>query len=98
MALPVRDQIKYWGIAAAVFFLVLWMLGNVIMPFLLGAAIAYFLDPVADRLERLGLSRAAATGVITVLAFLLFVVLALVIVPIWFVVFLFRPPGQSSSE
>jgi hypothetical protein len=23
---------------------------------------------------------------------------ALVIVPIWFVVFLFRPPGQSSSE
>jgi len=81
MALPVRDQIKYWGIAAAVFFLVLWMLGNVIMPFLLGAAIAYFLDPVADRLERLGLSRAAATGVITVLAFLLFVVLALVIVP-----------------
>jgi len=23
---------------------------------------------------------------------------ALVIVPVWFVVFLFRPPGQSSSE
>jgi meiotically up-regulated gene 157 (Mug157) protein len=23
---------------------------------------------------------------------------ALVIVPIWFIVFLFRPPGQSSSE
>jgi hypothetical protein len=23
---------------------------------------------------------------------------ALVIVPIWFVIYLFRPPGQSSSE
>jgi Domain of unknown function (DUF6460) len=23
---------------------------------------------------------------------------ALVIVPVWFIVFLFRPPGQSSSE
>ena len=31
--------------------------GSTLLPFLLGAAIAYFLDPIADRLERLGLSR-----------------------------------------
>ncbi len=81
MALPVRDQVKYWGIAAAVFFLMLWALGDVILPFLLGCAIAYFLDPVADRLERLGLSRAVATTVIALLAVILFILAVLLVVP-----------------
>lgn len=82
MALPVRDQLKYWGIAAAVFFAVLWVLGDVILPFVLGAAIAYFLDPVADRLERMGASRALAVGIITFFAILIFVILALLIIPL----------------
>ncbi|MFY9241080.1 MAG: AI-2E family transporter, partial [Roseovarius sp.] len=56
MALPARTQLKYWGFASAGFLGLLWVLGDVMMPFLLGGAIAYFLDPVADRLERLGLS------------------------------------------
>lgn len=81
MSLPVRQQATYWGIAAIVFFAVLWGLGNVILPFLVGGAIAYFLDPVADRLERAGLSRAAATAVISVAALLVFVLLALLIIP-----------------
>ncbi|MXQ08846.1 AI-2E family transporter [Alphaproteobacteria bacterium GH1-50] len=81
MALPVRDQVKYWGLAAAVFLVVLWVLGDVILPFVLGAAIAYFLDPVADRLERAGCSRAVATGIITVFALLIFVLLALLVIP-----------------
>ncbi len=81
MALPVREQVKYWGIAMAVFLFVLWWLGDVILPFLLGGAIAYCLDPVADRLERWGLSRVAATALITVLGLLCFVVLALAVVP-----------------
>ncbi len=81
MALPIKDQMKYWGVAAAVLLVILWFTGNVLMPFLVGAAIAYFLDPVADRLERLGLSRAMATTVITLLAILIFVVMALLVVP-----------------
>ncbi|WP_226779436.1 AI-2E family transporter [Oceaniglobus trochenteri] len=81
MALTVREQLKYWGIAAAVFLFLLWWLGGVILPFLLGGGIAYLLDPVADRLERLGLSRVMATTVITIVGLLLFVVLALAVVP-----------------
>ena len=65
MALPIREQAKYWGGAAVTFFVLMWLLGDVILPFIVGAALAYFLDPVADRLERLGLSRVAATAVIT---------------------------------
>ncbi len=81
MALPVKEQLKYWGIAAAVLGVLLWLLGDVLLPFLLGSAIAYFLDPVADRLERAGASRALATGIITLGALLVFVVMALLVVP-----------------
>lgn len=81
MALPIRDQLKYWGVAAVVFMVALWFLGDVLLPFLLGGAIAYFLDPVADRLERMGLTRALATALITIVAVLIFVVMALLVVP-----------------
>ncbi|MFY9211497.1 MAG: AI-2E family transporter [Aestuariivita sp.] len=81
MALPVRAQLTYWGIAAAIFALALWFLGNVLLPFVIGGAIAYFLDPVADRLERLGLSRMAATGLITVASLMIFIIMALLVIP-----------------
>ncbi|MBI1220122.1 MAG: AI-2E family transporter [Rhodobacteraceae bacterium] len=82
MGLPVREQAKYWGAAAAVFLLALWFLGSVILPFLIGGAIAYFLDPVANRMERLGLSRMAATAIISVAALLIFILLAVLVVPL----------------
>lgn len=81
MALPVKDQMRYWGVAMAVLVLLLWFLGDVLMPFILGGAIAYFIDPVADRLERMGLSRVAATGLITIVAVMLFVIMALLVIP-----------------
>ncbi|MEH6740322.1 MAG: AI-2E family transporter, partial [Sulfitobacter sp.] len=58
MALPIRDQLKYWGIASMAALVILWFMGDVLLPFVLGSALAYFLDPVADRLESMGLSRA----------------------------------------
>jgi predicted PurR-regulated permease PerM len=81
MALPTNHQLRYWGIAAAVFLVVLWFLGNVLLPFLVGGAIAYFLDPIADRLERLGLSRVAATSIISLVALVLVVLLVLAVIP-----------------
>jgi len=81
MALPARKQLKYWGLAAVIFAVVMWALGNVLLPFILGGAIAYMIDPLADRLERAGLSREGATAVITVAAVLTFLILLLLIVP-----------------
>jgi len=81
MALPVQEQTKYWGIITAVLLVMLWFLGDVILPFVLGGAIAYFLDPVADRLEAMGLSRVLSTVVITVFALILFILIALLIIP-----------------
>ncbi|HEY9039885.1 MAG TPA: AI-2E family transporter [Roseovarius sp.] len=81
MALPIVTQMKYWGIAAAIFLGVLWVLGDVILPFVVGAAIAYFLDPFADRLQNIGLSRALSVVVITMLAIVIFVIVALLVIP-----------------
>jgi len=81
MALPVRDQVRYWSIATVVFVVVLWFLGDVLLPFVLGGAIAYCLDPIADRLEKWGLSRIAATIIITGFAILFFVILSVLVLP-----------------
>ncbi len=81
MALPVRDQLKYWGFAAVVFLVILWVLGDVMLPFVLGAAIAYFLDPVADWLQRHGFGRVMATITITLFALVLFVLASLLVIP-----------------
>jgi len=81
MALPVRNQLIYWSIALVVLLAVLWGLGSVILPFLTGGALAYFMDPVADRLQRAGLNRAAATTLIAFLLSTIFVVIGLLVLP-----------------
>ncbi|MBW6507591.1 MAG: AI-2E family transporter, partial [Rhodobacteraceae bacterium] len=81
MSLPVRHQLTYWSIAFVVLVAVLWGLGSVILPFILGSALAYFMDPVADRLERLGLNRTAATLVIAFLMAAVFVIIGLLVLP-----------------
>ena len=82
MSLPVKQQTIYWGIAALLFFVALWYLGSVMLPFLVGGAVAYFLDPVADRLESLGLGRVTATTLITLGAVLIVVLLVLAVIPL----------------
>ena len=80
MVLPVKDQIKYWTIAASILLIFLWLLGDILLPFVLGAAIAYLLDPIVDRLERLGTGRILGTTLILLAAvFVLFFIFLLLI-------------------
>ena len=67
-------QFRFWIVGLAVFLLLLWLLSEILLPFVAGMAIAYFFDPVCDRLERWGFSRVMATVAVTglfVIAFLL---------------------------
>ena len=73
-----RRQIGFWLGAAAALALFLYVFSNILLPFVAGMVLAYFLDPVADRLERLGLSRVMATVVILA-AFIVVLVLAFVV-------------------
>ena len=49
----------------------LYLLSGMLLPFVAGLLVAYFLDPIADRLEKWGCSRTLATALITVAFFLL---------------------------
>lgn len=81
MALSPQKQFRYWGIAAVALAAFLWVMGNALLPFLIGAAIAYLLNPVASRLQRAGMPRMLATALITAVAVLLLVLTGLVVVP-----------------
>lgn len=59
----------------------LWLLSPVLAPFLFSAVLAYLGDPLADRLERLGLSRTLSVVTVFVSMFALLLVLLLFIVP-----------------
>ncbi len=68
-----RRQLMFWLAGMVLFGLLLFLLRDILLPFVAGMAVAYLLDPIADKLEDWGLSRTMATVVITVL----FMVLAL---------------------
>src|SRR5262249_5962957 len=53
-----------------------------LLPFVVGLALAHVLDPIANRLERLGMSRLLAALLILGLFLLLFVALLLIVVPV----------------
>ncbi|WP_240433570.1 AI-2E family transporter [Solimonas sp. K1W22B-7] len=55
-----------WLVVGAALLLLLFLLGPILMPFIVGAALAYVGDPVVDRLQRLRLSRTAAVCVVFV--------------------------------
>jgi predicted PurR-regulated permease PerM len=55
-----RQALIWLGIFAAGI-AVLWLLHGILLPFVVGFAVAYLLDPLADRLARAGIGRTAAS-------------------------------------
>ena len=62
--------------------LLVWLLAPVLMPFAVAAMLAYLSDPLADRLERLGLGRALAVSIVFVLLILVIAAALLLLVPL----------------
>jgi predicted PurR-regulated permease PerM len=77
-----RRYILFWVGVLLVFVLFLWFFRTILLPFVAGMALAYFLDPVADWLERRGLSRVMATVVILVCFVLVFALSLMLVIPI----------------
>ena len=75
----VSRETAFWLGGIALLVLLLWLLSGVLLPFVAGIALAYLLDPIADRLERLGLSRTLATSLILA-SFAAVVVIALLLI------------------
>lgn len=62
--------------------LLVYLLADVLLPFVAGLALAYLLDPIADRLERLGLGRLTASLLILAVFVVGLVVALLLVVPL----------------
>ena len=75
-------RIATWLFLLVAFGVILHVLEGILMPFVVGMAIAYFVDPLADRLEDWGCSRAAATVIIAGGFFAVLVGLILLLIPL----------------
>jgi predicted PurR-regulated permease PerM len=82
LAARFRQQFRFWLITAIVLILFLYLFRGILLPFVAGMVLAYFLDPVADRLQRLGLSRTAATILILFGFVVVFAVALIIVIPI----------------
>lgn len=77
-----RRYVLFWLCAFLAFAIFLLAFRTILLPFVAGMALAYFLDPVADWLERRGLSRLMATIVILISFILMFAIALVVVVPL----------------
>ena len=95
-----QQRASVWIGFFVVFVLALTLLRDVLFPFVAGFAIAYFLDPVCDRLEKAGLSRTWSTVVVTAVFFVLFVLALGLLAPLLYsqlVRFIQRVPGYIDA-
>lgn len=77
-----QRQIVFWLAALAAIILLLWLLSEILLPFVAGLAIAYLLTPLTDRLERAGINRLVAALTIITVVVLAIIVLILLVAPL----------------
>ena len=80
--MALERQVTFWVAALALFIAVLWLLSDVLLPFVAGMALAYLLDPIARRGERLGIGRAGSALIVLTLVIVAVVVAVMVAAPI----------------
>ncbi|PPR74280.1 MAG: hypothetical protein CFH05_01075, partial [Alphaproteobacteria bacterium MarineAlpha3_Bin4] len=75
-------QTLFWLAGLVVFSLLLGLLSPILLPFVAGMAIAYFLDPVADHLEEKGISRGWGTALILFAFFIAAAAILMLLLPL----------------
>jgi predicted PurR-regulated permease PerM len=77
-----EHTIWFWVSIIVGFFLFLYLIRAILLPFVLAMATAFFLDPAADKLQKWGLSRTNATLTITAAFFLFIIIVVAIVVPL----------------
>lgn len=77
-----QRQVMFWTATLVVVVLLLWLLSEILLPFVVGLAIAYLLTPIADRLERMGVPRLMASLLLITLVVVAFVWAILLVAPL----------------
>lgn len=77
-----RGSRSFWLIVGLIFFVFLYLIKSILLPFILGILIAYFLDPAADKLEEKNYSRSMATSIIIGVFFSILIAALVIILPV----------------
>jgi predicted PurR-regulated permease PerM len=77
-----KRHLLFWMLALIVFVFLLWLLSEILLPFVAGLALAYLQVPLADKMERRGINRTVASLLIVGVVVLVFILLALLLAPI----------------
>lgn len=80
--LSLRNQIAIWIGVLLVGIFLLWVFRGIILPFVVGLALAYLLNPVVTYVQRSGLARGWATSLVLLVVLGLIVGIFLLIVPL----------------
>jgi predicted PurR-regulated permease PerM len=74
--------VAFWTAALATVILFVWLLHEILLPFVAGMVIGYLLDPVANQIERLGIGRMTASLIIIGVSGFVLIFLLILIAPI----------------
>jgi predicted PurR-regulated permease PerM len=81
--IDIQRRTAFWVLLAAAAGFVLWRLSEILLPFVMGMAIAYFLDPLVDWFERRRCPRTLGTIIVVVLFTAVVGAFFMVLVPVF---------------
>lgn len=77
----IRRYLQWWLVLALIVTM-FWLLRPILAPFLIGGVLAYFGDPIVDRLEKLKLSRTLSVTIVFTVVTLTTILILLLLVPV----------------
>ncbi|WP_240233706.1 AI-2E family transporter [Devosia lacusdianchii] len=80
--MTLRNQVLVWVTFLVVLILLLWLFRGILLPFVVGAALAYLLNPLVNQLQRWHFSRGWATTVVLLSVITIFLSLFFMLVPL----------------
>ncbi len=80
--MTLRNQVLIWIAFLVVMIVLLWLFRGILLPFVVGAALAYLLNPLVNQLQRWHFNRGWATAVVLLAVITIFVGVFLMFLPL----------------
>ena len=77
-----KKQTIFWIVITCILFLAIYTLSSVLMPFVAGMILAYLLDPLVDRVEKIGIRRSLSTFFVLTIFFVCSAGSSLLLLPV----------------
>lgn len=82
--MTLRDKIILWLLTISLFFLGLYSISSILFPFICAIIIAYFLDPLVNKLQKINCSRSLASIIMVIVFVATISLFGLAIIPIFY--------------